>query len=100
MSDSEMDAGEEICPADCDPEIFSKVLELRERKLDDEDMLAEIQKAIEAFKKENESLIKKEKVIRQSLKTTESEIQDFQTQKQQKLNELDVVVNKEEDGGS
>lgn len=95
-----MDAGEEICPADCDPEIFSKVLELRERKLDDEDMLAEIQKAIEAFKKENESLIKKEKVIRQSLKTTESEIQDFQTQKQQKLNELDVVVNKEEDGGS
>ena len=37
-------------------------------------------------------MVKKEKIILQTLKTTEGEIQDFQTQKQRKLNELHVVV--------
>jgi hypothetical protein len=44
------------------------------------------------LKKENDSLIKKEKIINQSLATAETEIQEFQSLKQQKLNELDVVV--------
>ena len=44
------------------------------------------------MKKENESLVKKEKVIDSALKNTETEIQEFQTQKQKKLNELSVVV--------
>ncbi|KAJ3110144.1 Cilia- and flagella-associated protein 44 [Phlyctochytrium bullatum] len=90
-SDDEADGAEE-CPADCDPTIFANVKELRERKLDQEDILAEIQKAIETLKKENDGFIKKEKIIDMALKNTEAEIQDFQTQKQQKLNELDVVV--------
>ncbi|KAJ3223187.1 Cilia- and flagella-associated protein 44 [Clydaea vesicula] len=88
----EEDQEEEICPNDCDTAVFNKVLELREKKLDEEEILSEIQKSIEALKKENESLIKKEKVIHVALKNTETEIQDFQTQKQKKLNELDVVV--------
>jgi hypothetical protein len=37
-------------------------------------------------------LIKKEKIIDVGLKSTRVEIQEFQTQKQRKLNELDVVV--------
>ncbi|RKO93288.1 hypothetical protein BDK51DRAFT_14775, partial [Blyttiomyces helicus] len=90
-SDSDADGGEE-CPGDCDAALFAKVLDLRERKLDQEDVLGEIQKAIEALRKENDSMIKKEKIIHMALKNTEAEIQDFQTQKQQKLNELDVVV--------
>ncbi|KAJ3102122.1 Cilia- and flagella-associated protein 44 [Phlyctochytrium planicorne] len=90
-SDSEADGGEE-CPPDCDPAIFAAVQELREKKLDQEDILAEIQKVIETLKKENDGLIKKEKIIDMALRNTEAEIQDFQTQKQQKLNELDVVV--------
>ncbi|KAJ3195546.1 Cilia- and flagella-associated protein 44 [Irineochytrium annulatum] len=90
-SSSEADGAEE-CPPDCDLGIFTKVQELREKKLDQEDVLLEIQKAIEALKKENDGLIKKEKIIDVALKNTEAEIQDFQTQKQQKLNELDVVV--------
>jgi hypothetical protein len=36
--------------------------------------------------------LKKEKVIDAALKTTDIEIQEFQTLKQRKLNELDVVV--------
>ncbi|KAJ3210900.1 Cilia- and flagella-associated protein 44 [Dinochytrium kinnereticum] len=90
-NESDADGGEE-CPADCDPSIFSRVQELREKKLDQEDVLAEIQKVIESLKKENDGLIKKEKIIDMALRNTEAEIQDFQTQKQQKLNELDVVV--------
>ncbi|KAJ3297198.1 Cilia- and flagella-associated protein 44 [Borealophlyctis nickersoniae] len=89
---SENDDGGEDCPPDCDPAMFNRVVELREKKLDQEDILVEIQKAIEALKKENDALIKKEKVIDMALKNTESEIQDFQTQKQQKLNELDVAI--------
>lgn len=38
---------EEVCPADCDPNVYAKVLELRERKLDNDDILTEIQKSIE-----------------------------------------------------
>ncbi|KAJ3045333.1 Cilia- and flagella-associated protein 44 [Rhizophlyctis rosea] len=90
---SEMEAeGPDECPPDCDRAIFDRVVELRDKKLDQEDILGEIQKAIEALKKENDALIKKEKIIDLALKNTESEIQNFQTQKQQKLNELDVVV--------
>ncbi len=44
------------------------------------------------MKKENDALLKKEKVIDASMKKAESEIEDFQTQKQRKLNELDVIV--------
>jgi hypothetical protein len=47
---------------------------------------------IQILKKENETLMKKEKVIDSALRNTETEIQEFQTQKQRKLNELDVVV--------
>ncbi|KAI9208942.1 uncharacterized protein BJ171DRAFT_171848 [Polychytrium aggregatum] len=90
-SDSEGEGAEE-CPPDYDQGHFNKILTLRERRLDQEDALAEIQKAIEAIKKENDSLLKKEKTIDAALKSTENEIQEFQTQKQQKLNELDVVI--------
>ncbi|KAJ3069689.1 Cilia- and flagella-associated protein 44 [Podochytrium sp. JEL0797] len=82
----------DTCPPDLDPTIFERVKELRETKLDLDDALVEIQKAIEGYKKENDSLLKKEKIIDLSLRGTDSEIQDFQTQKQRKLNELDVVV--------
>ena len=44
------------------------------------------------MKKENDSLLKKEKIIDIALKNTDAEIQDFQTQKQKKLNELDVTI--------
>ena len=44
------------------------------------------------MKKENDSFIKKEKIIDMALKGAESEIEDFQTLKQRKLNELDVIV--------
>ncbi|KAI9014667.1 hypothetical protein BC832DRAFT_164254 [Gaertneriomyces semiglobifer] len=92
ISDDDDEAITEECPPDYDRAGFAKILQLREDRLDQEDALAEIQKAVEVLKKENDALIKKERVIDQSLKNTENEIQEFQTQKQRKLNELDVVV--------
>ncbi|TPX37653.1 hypothetical protein SmJEL517_g00774 [Synchytrium microbalum] len=100
MSDENMsDSGEQAssfvpdaCPPYCEVALYNKVLELREKRLDQEDGMAEIQKAIDALRKENEALMKKEKVIDQALKLAAKEIEDFQTQKQHKLNELDVIV--------
>eukprot|EP00002_Diphylleia_rotans_P014287 TRINITY_DN2784_c0_g1_i6.p1 TRINITY_DN2784_c0_g1~~TRINITY_DN2784_c0_g1_i6.p1 ORF type:complete len:1834 (-),score=489.32 TRINITY_DN2784_c0_g1_i6:186-5687(-) len=83
---------EEVCPPGCEQQVYERVCTLRERRLDQEDVLNEIQKSIEVLKKENDTLVKKEKVIDSALKAAEGEIQAFQTEKQQKLNELDVVL--------
>lgn len=38
---------EEVCPPECDQHIWSKVLEIRERRLDQEEILSEVQKSVE-----------------------------------------------------
>jgi len=68
------------------------VCELREKRLEQEEVYADFQKGVEALRKENDMLIKKEKTIDKALKETEADIQSFQTEKQGKLNELHVVV--------
>ena len=66
--------------------------ELREKRLEQEEVYTEFQQGVESLKKENDMLIKKEKLIDKALKDTETDIQTFQTEKQGKLNELHVVV--------
>ena len=66
-------------------------MELREQRITLEDQKSEIKKAIEILKKEIETLVKKEKIA-SSLVAIENEIQELQRTKQQKLNEIDVVV--------
>ena len=66
--------------------------ELRERRLEQEELYADFQKGVDGLKKENDALIRKEKVIDKALKDTEADIQSFQTEKQGKLNELHVFV--------
>ena len=46
----------------------------------------------DSIKKDIDSMLKKDKVIDAALKSAENEIQQFQTEKQQKLNELKVVL--------
>ncbi|TPX52365.1 hypothetical protein SeMB42_g01478 [Synchytrium endobioticum] len=82
----------DTCPPYCDTALYNKVLELREKRLDQEDAMVEVQKAIESLRKENDSLMKKENNSDQALKLAAKEIEDFQTQKQHKLNELDAIV--------
>lgn len=83
---------EEVCPPGCDPALYEKVCELREKRLEQEEFYAEFQKGVEVLKKDNDNLIKKEKVIDKALRDTEGDIQAFQTDNQRKLNELHVVV--------
>merc|ERR1740130_1071810 len=90
--DDEEEEEEEVCPPGCDPALYEKVCELREKRLEQEELYAEFQKSVEGLKKENDALIRKEKVIDKALKDTEADIQAFQTDKQGKLNQLLVVV--------
>ncbi|XP_053313360.1 cilia- and flagella-associated protein 44 [Spea bombifrons] len=81
-----------ICPDNCDPALFEKTLRLRERRLDIEDSLTEEKKVADNLKKEYDALAKKVKVVDVSLSIAEKELDAFQREKQQKLNELHVVV--------
>ena len=67
-----------VCPPGCDEALFSLACELREKRLDLEDALAEEKKQLEMTKKEMESLKKKAKVMEAGVKTAHSEMQAFQ----------------------
>ena len=60
--------------------------------MDQEDVLADLQKTVEALKKDHEALVKKERIVDIALNASESEIREFQSHKQQELNKLDTVV--------
>uniref|UniRef100_A0A7M5XG43 Uncharacterized protein n=1 Tax=Clytia hemisphaerica TaxID=252671 RepID=A0A7M5XG43_9CNID len=88
--DDEMD--DTVCPPGCDPAIYDQICALRERRLDLEDALLEAKKLCDGMKKELDAMTKKVKVVDGALKNARSDLEAFQREKQQKLNELDVVV--------
>ncbi|XP_033502384.2 cilia- and flagella-associated protein 44 isoform X1 [Epinephelus lanceolatus] len=81
-----------VCPPGCEPELFENTLQLREHRLDLEELLAEEKKSAEALKKECDTLVKKEKSVQSSRKAAEEDLELINREKQQKMNELDVVV--------
>jgi len=83
---------EEVCPLGCDQALYEKVCDLRERRLDQDEVATELQKMIDTLKKERDSLSKKQKLVETALKSIDGEIVEFQKEKQSKLNEIDVVV--------
>jgi hypothetical protein len=83
---------EDSCPAGCDQTLYDKVLELREKRLDQEEIISDFQKAIDELTRSNERQQTREKQINKDLAQTEKEIESFQTEKQQRLNQLDVVI--------
>ncbi|XP_062616211.1 cilia- and flagella-associated protein 44-like [Saccostrea cucullata] len=82
----------DICPPGCDQNIYDNTCQLREKKLDIEEALQEEKKNNEALRKETDSNNKKLKVVDGALKAAQNDLEAFQLEKQQKLNELDVVV--------
>nr|XP_061800171.1 cilia- and flagella-associated protein 44-like [Nerophis lumbriciformis] len=86
------DAGVEECPIGCEQKLFDDVLELRERRLDLEEQLAEEKKSAEQLEKECDSIVKKMKSVKISLKAAEDDLELVNREKQQKMNQLDVVV--------
>ena len=86
------DEDEEVCPPGCDQVLYEKVCDLREKRLDQEDVIGEFQKGIDTLKKEKEQYSKKQKLVETSLGKINQDIIEFQKEKQGKLNEIDVVV--------
>jgi uncharacterized protein (UPF0335 family) len=78
-------------PQGCDVQIYESVLDLREKRLDMEDALQEIQKAVDELKKTHKTLLESERRIDKEQKQTDFEIQQFQTDKQRKLNQVEIV---------
>ncbi|NWX82866.1 CFA44 protein, partial [Nothoprocta ornata] len=99
LESDEEDSGSEdevfddsVCPKNCDEALFQNTIQLREKRLDLEEALAEEKKVADNLRKEYDALAKKAKVIEASLDTAVGELESFQREKQQKLNELHVVV--------
>ena len=65
-----------------------QVCELRERRLNEDDALAEANKFLDQSKKERESQSKKIKVIETGLRAVERDIVEFQRDKQAELNKI------------
>jgi hypothetical protein len=53
----------QVCPPGCDPVLYDSVVELREHRLDEEDVAAEVAKALEALGKDKMMLAKKAKLV-------------------------------------
>ncbi|XP_053530993.1 cilia- and flagella-associated protein 44 isoform X1 [Ictalurus punctatus] len=81
-----------VCPQNCDPELFESTLSLREHRLDLEELLHEEKMIADSLRKECDSLTKKEKIVQSNLKAAEGDLELLNREKQQKVNELDVVV--------
>ncbi|KAI4548407.1 hypothetical protein MG293_000737 [Ovis ammon polii] len=81
-----------ICPTNCDIGLFELALQLREKRLDIEEALVEEKKMIDNLKKEHDTLSKKVKIVATNLNAAEEALEAYQREKQQRLNELLVVI--------
>lgn len=70
-----------------------QVLDLRERRLDEEEAAAEVQKVLDTLKREREMQLKKQKTIEASLLAINNESLEYQKEKQSKLNTLGIALN-------
>ncbi|NWH49829.1 CFA44 protein, partial [Fregata magnificens] len=81
-----------VCPKNCNEALFRNTIQLRQKRLDIEKALTEEKKVAANLRKKHNALAKKAKVVATSLDTAERELETFQWEKQQRLNELYVVV--------
>ncbi|WIA29897.1 hypothetical protein OEZ86_012366 [Tetradesmus obliquus] len=91
-SGSDDEAGEEVCPPGCEPGLYERVVELRGRRLDEEEAGGEVGKALEGIRKERELLGKKARLLEQALAAVNQSVLEFQQEKQARLNQLPAVV--------
>lgn len=88
--DDDDEGEEDACPPNCDQTLYDKVLELREKRLDQEEVLNDFQKVLEDLKKTHDRHEQRERQINKDLAGTNAEIQQFQTEKQRQLNRFEV----------
>ncbi|NXJ06359.1 CFA44 protein, partial [Odontophorus gujanensis] len=81
-----------VCPKNCDKALFQNTIQLREKRLDIKEALIKEKKVAAKLRKEYNVLFEKAKSVESSLNAAEKELDSFQWKKQQKLNDLYVVV--------
>ncbi|NXA93872.1 CFA44 protein, partial [Melanocharis versteri] len=81
-----------VCPEGCSEDLFLNTIQLRQQRIGIEKALAEEKKVAADLKKEHNALAIKAKEVETSLDTTNRELEAFQWEKLQRLNELYVVV--------
>ncbi|XP_041667527.1 cilia- and flagella-associated protein 44 [Cheilinus undulatus] len=81
-----------VCPPGCEQELFENTLQLRERRLDLEELMVEEKKSTEFLRRQCETLVKKEKSVKSGRKAAEEDLELAYREKQQKMNELDIVI--------
>ncbi|NXE91001.1 CFA44 protein, partial [Menura novaehollandiae] len=81
-----------VCPDDCSEELFLNTIQLRQQRVHIGKALAQEQKVAADLRKEYNALAEKAKEVETSLDTTNRELEAFQWEKLQRLNELYVVV--------
>ncbi|NXH81835.1 CFA44 protein, partial [Edolisoma coerulescens] len=81
-----------LCPEGCSEDLFLNTIQLQRQRIGIEKALEEEKKVAADLKKEYNALAKKEKEIETSLDTTNRELEAFQWEKLQRLNELYVAV--------
>ncbi|KAF4145004.1 putative WD domain G-beta repeat domain-containing protein [Phytophthora infestans] len=90
--DDDDEEEEDTCPSECDLTLYEKVLALREKRADVDEAMEELNKAIEELRKAGERQTAKQRAIDKALAATEQDTQQFQSKKQSRFNQVDVVV--------
>ncbi|CAM9130201.1 unnamed protein product, partial [Chrysoparadoxa australica] len=91
FSDDEEEV-DDSCPVGCDIAMYDTVIQLREKRLDQEESAAEVMKHIDDLSRTLDRQTTRQRQIDKDLTQTGKEIKAFQTEKQTKINNLDVVV--------
>ncbi|NXT02418.1 CFA44 protein, partial [Jacana jacana] len=86
------DFDDTVCPNNCNEALFQNTIQLRQQRLDIEKALTEEKKVAANLKRKYNALVKKAKIVEIGLNSTEKELETFQWEKQQRLNELYVAV--------
>ncbi|KFZ63613.1 hypothetical protein N338_04768, partial [Podiceps cristatus] len=81
-----------VCPKNCNEALFQNTIQLRQKRLDIEKALSEERTVAADLRKKYNALARKAKVVEASLDAAERELETFQWEKQQRLNELFVAV--------
>ena len=68
----------DICPSGLRQELYDQVCQLREKRLDNEELQTEEKKILEQLKKDQDGMVKKGKIVENSLKQAQQELENFQ----------------------
>ncbi|KAG7498622.1 cilia-and flagella-associated 44 [Solea senegalensis] len=90
--DDDDSGSEENTLQNCDSQLYENTLKLRERRVDVETLLQEEKRRADALKEERDVLVKKQRTVKVSVTAAENDLELIHREKQQKMNELDVVV--------